>query len=257
MKKYILYIIIIISSIVLFIIIGIPILKTFSINNLKNIVKVLTDKQVINSILLTFSSSLFSTFIGLIFGVPFAYFLSKNTFIGKQIIEAIIDIPVLIPHAAAGIALLSVFGSKMFLGRMFSFFGIEIVGSQVGIVLGMTFVSIPFLINHAKEGFKKINPNLIIASQTLGASDLYTFMNVSIPLAKKDIITGIIMAWARGISEYATIIVLVYNPKIISTLILERFESYGLSEASPIVSLLIILGIILFITLRLFGKNKK
>lgn len=208
------------------------------------------DKQVQSSILLTLYAGILSTLFGLIFGVPLAYLLAKFDFRGKAIIESIIDIPIIIPHTAAGIALLTVFGQNFFLGRLASLAGIQFVGTILGIVMAMSFVSIPFLINSAKEGFRGVNPKLEKVARTLGASAWISFYKVSLPLASKSIATGAIMMWARGISEFGAVVIIAYHPMVASILVYERFESYGLDYARPVAVLLILVCLIIFISLR-------
>lgn len=112
------------------------------------------EEEVYSSILLTFSASLVATLISILLGVPLAYLLARRDFFGKSFVESLIDIPVIIPHTAAGIALLTVFGRNFFLGRFFSIFRIEFVGEFAGIVIAMMFVSMPFLTNEFFEFIK-------------------------------------------------------------------------------------------------------
>jgi len=217
----------------------------------------LKDKKLIESIALTFYASLVATAIGIFFGIPLGYVFAKYNFPFKNLFEAIVDIPVVIPHTAAGIALLTVFGRRTFIGSMFDSVGISFLNSKSGIILAMTYVSIPFLVNQVKEGFKKIDSNLENVSRTLGANKLKTFFRISLPLVKTDIFSGSIMMWARGISEFGAIIILTYNPKVISTLIYDRFESFGLKHSSPSVAFLLFIIVILFIIFRLLAGRKR
>jgi len=114
----------------------------------------------------------------------------------------------------------------------------------------MLFVSIPFLIDSAKEGFKKVDVRLEKVSRTLGASPWQAFFRISLPLAWRSILAGGIMMWARGISEFGAVVILAYHPMIASTLIFERFETYGLTYSRPIAVLLILICLIIFIGLR-------
>ncbi|GAI43380.1 unnamed protein product, partial [marine sediment metagenome] len=128
--------------------------------------------------------------------------------------------------------------------------GLDFVDSTAGIVIAMLFVSIPFLIDSAKEGFKKVDVRLEKVSRTLGASPWQAFFRISLPLAWRSILAGSIMMWARGISEFGAVIILAYHPMIASTLIFERFESYGLAYSQPVAVLLIIICLLVFIGLR-------
>jgi len=208
------------------------------------------DPEVTGAIGLTLLAALIATVIGFLLGVPLAYLLARNDFKGKKLVEGLIDVPIVVPHTAAGIALLFVFGRNTFLGQAFGFFGIKFVDSIAGIVVAMMFVSIPFLIDSAKEGFKKVDVRLEKVARTLGASPWQAFFRVSFPLAWRSIFAGNVMMWARGISEFGAVIILAYHPMIAPVLVYERFETYGLDYARPIAVLLILVSILVFIILR-------
>ena len=110
--------------------------------------------------------------------------------------------------------------------------------------------SIPFLIDSAKEGFRKVDVRLEKVARTLGASPWQVFLRISFPLAWRSILTGNIMMWARGISEFGAVIILTYHPMIAPVMVFERFEAFGLDYARPVAVLLIIVSVLVFITLR-------
>lgn len=208
----------------------------------------LLDKEVTSSIFLTLRASLWSTIFALIIGVPTGYLVARNDFRGKKIIEGIIDLPVIIPHTAAGIALLSVWGRKSLFGQLT---GMSIMGTEIAISVAMFFVSVPFLINAVKNGFKLIDPRYEKVAITLGASPLRAFFTISLPMVKRSILSGSIMMWARGISEFGAVIILAYHPMITPILIYDRYEAFGLKYARPVAVVLILICLLVFISLRL------
>jgi len=208
------------------------------------------DSEVTGAIGLTLFAALIATLVGFLLGVPLAYLLARHNFPGKRLVEGLIDVPIVVPHTAAGIALLFVFGQRFFMGKAFQAIGIGFVDSTAGIIIAMLFVSIPFLIDSAKEGFKKVDVRLEKVARTLGASPWQAFFRVSFPLAWRSILAGNIMMWARGISEFGAVIILAYHPMIAPVLVYERFETYGLDYARPIAVLLIIVSVLVFIVLR-------
>lgn len=216
----------------------------------------LLESEVMNSILLTLYMGLWATGVAFIFGVPLAYLLSRYSFPGKRLVEGIIDIPLVIPHTAAGIALLSVFGRKFYGGKAFEPLGITFVGAEPGIVIAMMFVSVPIMINTAREGFNAINPRLEQVAQTLGASPMKVFFTITLPLARRSIMTGALMMWSRGISEFGAIFILVYHPMVAPILIWDRFEAYGLEYAKPVAVLMIFLCVGIFLVLRGLGLSR-
>ena len=137
------------------------------------------------------------------------------------------------------------------MGKAFEAIGIQFLDALAGIVIAMLFVSVPFLIDSAKEGFKKVDPRLENVARTLGASPWQTFTRISFPLAWRSITAGAIMMWARGISEFGAVIIIAYHPMIAPVLVYERFETYGLNYARPVAVILILVCLIVFIALRL------
>jgi molybdate/tungstate transport system permease protein len=216
----------------------------------KILLDTLLDSEVLSSIWLTLYAALIATAVGCILGVPLAYLLARVDFPGKTLVESLIDVPIVVPHTAAGVALLFVFGRNFFAGKAFNAIGIDFVDSTAGIVIAMLFVSIPFLIDSAKEGFKKVDVRLEKVSRTLGASPWQSFFKISFPLAWRSIVAGNVMMWARGISEFGAVIILAYHPMIAPVLVYERFETYGLDYARPAAVLLILVCLIIFVVLR-------
>ena len=237
-------------GLLIFMFIVLPLAKMIFASSPAILLETLLDPEVTGAIWLSLYTALIATIIGFLLGVPLAYFLARVNFHGKRLVEGLIDVPIVVPHTAAGIALLFVFGRQFAMGKVFSFFGIEVLDSRVGIVIAMLFVSIPFLIDSAKAGFQKVDVRLEKVARTLGASPWQAFFKISLPLAWRSIMAGNIMMWARGISEFGAVIILAYHPMIAPTLVLDRFESYGLSYSRPVATILIVLCLVIFITLR-------
>jgi len=240
----------ILLGLIIFLFIIVPLIKMIAASDPQLLFNTLLDPEVIGSIWLTLYAALIATAIGFFLGVPLAYLLARVDFPGKTLVESLIDVPIVVPHTAAGIALLFVFGRNFFAGKAFNAIGIDFVDSTAGIVIAMLFVSIPFLINGAKEGFRKVDVRLEKVSRTLGASPWQSFFKISFPLAWRSIVAGNIMMWARGISEFGAVIILAYHPMVAPILIYERFETYGLDYARPATVLLILTSLLVFIVLR-------
>jgi molybdate/tungstate transport system permease protein len=220
----------------------------------EGLVAAATDPVVINSIVLTLYCSFLATLIAAILGTPLAYVLARHNFPGKSIVESVIDVPVIIPHSVAGIALYALFMSRSPVGGAFSNIGIVFEDSMWGIVVAMLFVSTPFYVNAAKEGFQSINPRLERVARTLGASQWKSFYKITLPLAVRHLFSGAIMAWARGISEFGAVIMIAFYPMIAPILIYYKFTTHGLAGSQPIAVLLILICIGIFILLRASTK---
>jgi len=235
---------------IIFLFVVIPLVRMIVASDPTLLHDTLFDDEVRNAILLTLNTALVATAVGFVLGVPLAYLLARYDFPGKKLVEGLIDVPIVVPHTAAGIALLFIFGRNFFGGKMFAPLGIDFVDSSAGIIVAMLFVSIPFLIDSAKEGFKKVDVRLEKVARTLGASPWQTFWKISFPLAWRSIFSGNIMMWARGISEFGAVVILAYHPMIAPVLIYERFETYGLTYSRPVAVLLIIISLLIFVVLR-------
>ena len=217
----------------------------------------LRDTTVLESIWVTLYAALITAVIGFILGVPLAYILARHNFPLKGAVEGLIDLPIVVPHTAAGIALLFVFGRNYLLGKWFNAIGINFVDSLAGIIIAMLFVSVPFLIDSAKDGFRKVDVRLENVARTLGASPWQVFRRVTFPLARRSIFTGTLMMWARGISEFGAVIILTYFPMVASILIYQRFESYGLTQAIPVAAILVVVCALIFIGFRYILQREK
>lgn len=227
--------------------IGLPILRMLLSATPRTLTDTMQDPEVFMSIFLTLRASLWATLLAMLTGIPLAYLLVRKNFFGKKFIEGLIDVPVIIPHTAAGIALLTIWGRQSFLSKIF---GMNIVGTEIAISMAMFFVSVPFLINGAKAGFKSVDERYEKTALTLGASPWKVFRGVTLPLAKKSIISGSIMMWGRGISEFGAVIILAYHPMVAPVLIYERFQNFGLNHALPLTVLLVIITLMVFVFLR-------
>jgi len=256
MKRNIfLYFMIVLASVVL-LFLSIPLLNMIFGNDLMNLLNTLKQKDVVGSIYLTMKVSLWSMIFVLITGLPLAYIIARYNFFGRSFVEALIDIPIMIPHTAAGIALLMIFGRGS-ISDAFKSIGITFVDTEMGIMIAMMFLSSTFLINGAKEGFKKVDVKLEKVARTLGANSMQVFLRISIPNARKDIINGALMMWGRGLGEFGAVIMLAYHPMVAPVLIYDRFTTYGLSYSAPVAAIMIIISIFIFLSVRFVNNRLK
>jgi molybdate/tungstate transport system permease protein len=215
------------------------------------------DSEVTGSIWLTLGASIIGTLIFALAAIPLAYVLARKSFPLKKLVVGIVDLPIVIPHTAAGIALLGMISRNSLLGKAANAVGFDFIGSVPGIVVAMAFVSLPYLISAAREGFANVPERLEKAALNLGASHTTTFMKISLPLAWRSIISGLILMFARGISEFGAVVIIAYHPMTTPVLIYERFGSFGLQYARPIAVIVILISLLIFVLLRfLAGKNR-
>ncbi|MBC8343968.1 MAG: ABC transporter permease [Bacteroidetes bacterium] len=244
------------GGLVLLFIVG-PLAGLFLSTTPNTLFETLTDKEVYHSIWLTLFTAMAATLFFSIAAIPFAYLLARKNFPFKKIVLGIIDLPIVIPHTAAGIAILGVISRDSMLGRWAETVGISFIGNPLGIAIAMAFVSIPFLINSARDGFASVPERLEKAALNLGASPIQVFFTISLPLAWRNIISGMIMMFARGMSEFGAVVIVAYYPMITPVLIWERFGAYGIKYAQPVAILFIAVTLLVFIGLRLLSKEKQ
>ncbi len=236
------------SFLMLFVIL--PLANTFLRTPLSALWTALSDPDVIGSLGLTFYAAAWATALALVTGVPLAYLLARHDFRGKRWVEGIINLPIVVPHTAAGIALLTVFGRQGAAGLALSAIGMHFTDDVPGIVAAMLFVSLPYLVNGARQAFAMVNPEMEGVAQTLGASRWQAFLHVTLPLAWRGVAAGAVMMWGRGISEFGAVVILAYTPKIIPVLVYERFAGFGLTSAEPVAVILILASLVVFVLLQ-------
>ena len=214
------------------------------------------DAQVARSIWLTLWTSMAGTLILALAAIPFAWLLARKTFPLKRLVTAVIDLPVVIPHSAAGIAVLGIIARESLAGRVGGRLGLSFVSSPPGIMAAMAFVSIPFLLNAARDGFAAVPERLEKTALSLGASPARAFFTISLPLAWRSILSGLVLMWARGLSEFGAVVIVAYHPMITPVLIFERFNAFGLKYARPVAAAFVLVCLVVFIGLRLLAPRR-
>jgi molybdate/tungstate transport system permease protein len=250
------WIFLILSSLVLMFILA-PLAGMFLKTGGSEFFETVKDDEVQKSIWLTLWVSFAATFFFAFGAIPLAWLLARKNFPFKNVVQGIIDLPMVLPHTAAGIAVLGFISRDGLLGKAAGSFGLTLINNPAGIALAMAFVSIPFIINSARDGFAAVPERLEKAALTLGASRMRVFFTISFPLAWRSIMTGFIMMFARGMSEFGAVVIIAYHPMIAPVLIYERFSSFGLKYARPASVLFIIVALAVFILLRLVSIRKK
>ena len=214
------------------------------------LIEVATQKQVVDSILLTFFAGLVAVIILLIFGTPLSYVLARTQSHGNQIVESLIDLPLVLPHTVAGLMVYILFMQRGMIGAPLKSMGIVFEDAFWGIVIAMLFVAMPFYVNTVREGFQKVPVHLENVARTLGATRFKAFCLIVLPSSVRHIFNGCILAWGRAIGEFAAVIMIAYYPMVISTLIYYRFTTGGIKESSAVAFVMIVACFVVFLILR-------
>lgn len=222
-----------------------PLLCFASPDSVQTLLRTWQAGDVRGPILTSLLSATLSCLVVVAFGVPLAHALAQSRFPGKPIVEGAIDLPILVPQSAAGVAFLWVLGEKGPLGSV-----MHIPGTLAGVVLAQVFVSAPFLIKAALTAFEAVDPELEQAARTEGAGELSILGRIALPIASRGIFVGAILAWSRAVSEVGMVAVLSYYPLTAPILVFERSSQAGIDQARPIAVLLVLWCLWVFVGLQ-------
>ncbi|MBV9494523.1 MAG: molybdate ABC transporter permease subunit [Acidobacteria bacterium] len=184
------------------------------------------------------------------FGIAIAWLLARHRWPGKSIVETIVMLPLVMPPVATGLLLLKFFGRRGRVGHLLDAAGIEVVFTWRAVVAAMMVMSFPLLVRGCRVAFEEINPRLEQIARTLGAGDARVFFTISLPLAKRGIIGGLVLAFARAIGEFgATILVAGNIPARTQTLAVAIYDRVQLGHDADAYRLLGIAVVIAFLAL--------
>ncbi len=231
-----------------------PIISAVFNMDLHNVGNVLSDLRVREAIWRTFYTATISTFVLIVFMIPFAYALSRLRFRGRTLILSLIDLPIVIPQSVAGMVLLQIFGRKQVLGGAIEqYLGIPVDGTVLGICLAQIFVALPFLTKSAVTAFDSVDEQLEVSARILGASSWSVFWRIACPLAGRGIFLGAVLAWARAAGEFGAVLIVAPSPETAPITAYNRFNSVGVYEAAPLVVVLLLFSVAMFFILQLVG----
>ncbi|MFB6070131.1 MAG: ABC transporter permease [Halanaeroarchaeum sp.] len=235
---------------------GLPILMIVARQDPSLVAEKAASREVQRALYLSVYGPLLSALAVTVLGVPVAYLLSRG-FAGQQFVESLVDLPLVVPHSVAGLAVLFAFGEGA------TFPSLSVYGSMTGMVLAMAFVSAPFAVNAAREGFEAVDGRVEQAARSLGASQVSTFLRVHLPLAARGTLTGGLLAWARSVSEFGAVAMVAYNVEVFFPItgntkttqhapvyIYNTFLSNGLAESGAVAVLLLTLCTAIFLAVR-------
>ena len=208
------------------------------------------DAELRGSLALTGVAATVATLATVLLGTPLAYLLARRRTGMTTVIDTLLDLPLLIPHPVAGIALLLAFGRASPAGAALQRVGVGIVGSPFGIGLAMLFVAAPLYVSAAREAIARVDARYELVARTLGDSPWRAAWRVTRPLAGRGLTAAAVVMWARAVSEFGAIVILTYNPKVASVLSYDRFTAYGLDAALPVAAVLVLLALVPLLVLR-------
>jgi len=233
-----------------------PVLVVIAQGDWHDIARLLRDRRITDAIGMTVITATIATGVLAIFGVPLAYALSRLRFRGRALLLSLIDLPIVIPQSAAGIAILMVFGRRQLLGGWaWHVLGTPLDGTAVGICLAQVFVALPFLVRTAVAAFDAVDPAMELTALTLGAGPWSMYRRISLRLAARGVFLGAVLAWARAAGEFGAVVLVAPTPETAPIAAFNRFNSVGLEETAPLIALLLLFSLAMFFLLQLVSRT--
>jgi molybdate transport system permease protein len=242
------------AAVVSFVFLLIPIVAIFAELSFREFVDGMTSDVALDALRLTAETNLTALAFIVLFGTPTAYLLATRRFRGRALCVTLVELPLVLPPAVAGLGLLAAFGRFELLGRAFGAVGVEIAFTKVAVVLAVIFVASPFYIRTAIAAFEAVDPDLVSASRTLGAGPARTFARVAVPLASGGLGAGAALAFARGLGEFgATIMFAGSLQGVTQTLSLAVYQEFDVrfDNALAIGALLVIVSALILLVAKL------
>lgn len=211
-----------------------------------------------DALALSFGTSTLALAVNVVAGTPVAYLLARSGARWARIVDAVVDLPVILPPAVAGIALLTAFGRTGVLGRWLHEAGITIGFTTTAVVIAQIFVSAPFYIRTARAGFVRIDRQVEESAADLGAAPSRVFWRVTLPLARNSLLAGAVLAWARALGEFGATIMFAGNRQgVTQTMPLAIYERFGAGDLPSALMLSVILlgtSLVFLVVIRVVGE---
>jgi ABC-type sulfate transport system permease component len=243
-----------------------PIYALFTYASPTEIFTAATNFAVDEALWLTFFASGIAVLAAVVFAIPLGYLLARRSFRGRSVVEAVVALPVVVPHLLVGLGLffLVLPGSPLY--NFTNAIGFPVYDTIWGVVLVMVFVSAPYTVLAADLSFRAIDPRVLEAARSLGAGPATAFLTVSFPLALRGIVAGLLLTWARAVSEIGGILILAYTvypggpyngpvTSTLSVLVYNLFQSGNLKGAAAVSSVFLLIAFVLFLVVRLGERS--
>jgi sulfate transport system permease protein len=217
--------------------------------------EIATSERVAAALRLSFGASLIAATINAFFGLIVAWVLVRYDFPGKRVIDAIVDLPFALPTAVAGIALTAIFDKNGWVGRLLDPFGIQVAYNWPGVVIALTFIGLPFVVRTLQPVIVELDREIEEAAATLGAGRHQVVMKVILPMLLPALLAGFVLALARAIGEYGSVVFIAGNipfrTEIAPLLIVIRLTEFDYSGATAIATIMLAISFVLFLAINL------
>jgi molybdate transport system permease protein len=249
----------IVASLLLLAFIAIPLAGLFVHLSPAQLGSGLSSPTALTALRLSLFTTAISLAVTLALGTPLAYVLARGEFRGRRLLDAVVDLPIVVPPAVAGLALLLVFGRFGLLGPPLRALGVQLSFTTAAVVMAQVFVASPFYVRAARSGFVAVDRTLEAASATLGMGPLRTFAFITVPLAAPALLGGAVLCWARALGEFGATIMFAGNLAGISqTLPLAVYlnlENGDVTVATAISVLMIAISLATILVVRTYERT--
>jgi molybdate transport system permease protein len=231
-----------------------PIVAIFARVSPGKLVAQLSRPVVTDALIISLKTSAIAQALVVLVGTPAAYVLATRRFRGRSLAVVLVELPLVLPPAVAGIGLIAAFGRFGLLGGTLDALGVQVGLTQAAVVIAVAYVSSPFYVRQAIAAFEAVDPNLVAASRTLGAGRARTFFRVVLPLARRGLAAGEALSFARGLGEFgATIMFAGSLQGATQTLPLAIYSEFDLdfTTALAMSALLVVVSGALLVALRI------
>jgi len=238
---------------------ALPILAIFLRITPEQFFTTIQNPQVISALWISLFTTCITLVVVIAVGTPFAYFHSRYSYPGKVIVDTFIDLPLVLPPAVAGVALLMLYGRVGLLGQYFNMLGIQIAFTTLAVIMAQIFVASPFYLRQAKSLFEQIDPAYEQTARTLGASPLRTLVSVTLPMTASGLVSGAVMTFGRALGEFGATIMFAGNlPGVTQTMPLAVYVGMesNLFLGLTISILLVIISFAIMLAVRLIQKRE-
>ncbi|MCI0642624.1 MAG: sulfate ABC transporter permease subunit CysT [Gemmataceae bacterium] len=210
---------------------------------------------------LTFGTAFIAAIVNLFLGLLIAWVLVRYEFPGKRLVDSLIDLPLALPTAVAGLVYASLYVENGWLGQFLVPLGIEAAYTRLAIVLVLTFIGLPFVVRTVQPVLEDLDPEAEEAAASLGATRWQTFRKVILPALFPALITGFALAFARGLGEYGSVVFvsgnMPYRTEIAPVLIVARLEEFAYGEATAIAVVLLVISFSMLVVINLLERWSK
>jgi sulfate transport system permease protein len=213
-----------------------------------------TAPRVLASYRLSFGMALLAGLINTFFGLLLAWSLVRYTFIGKNLIDALVDLPFALPTAVTGIALAALYSKNGWIGSNIEPLGIKIAFTPWGVLIALIFIGLPFVVRTVQPILEEIELELEEAAASLGAGRWQSFKRIVLPTLAPALLTGFALSFARAVGEYGSVIFIAGNIPMVSEItplmIITKLEQYDYAGATAIASVMLFISLVLLLAIN-------